>query len=82
MAFAFGMMKERGEFLELQWQKQVDNLPQIARERFEAMVKMDISNISYPQFEVGQSVATRVSNGKILMLFLLGWKALSAGVLI
>ena len=67
------MMKERGELLELQWQKQVDNLPQIARERFEAMVKMDISNISYPQFEVGQSVATRVSNGKIL-------NAISAGV--
>lgn len=73
VAFAFGMMKERGELLELQWQKQVDNLPQIARERFEAMVKMDISNISYPQFEVGQSVATRVSNGKIL-------NAISAGV--
>ena len=73
VAFAFGMMKERGEFLELQWQKQVDNLPQIARERFEAMVKMDISNISYPQFEVGQSVATRVSNGKIL-------NAISAGM--
>lgn len=73
VAFAFGMMKERGELLELQWQKQVDNLPQIARERFEAMVKMDISNIAYPQFEVGQSVATRVSNGKIL-------NAISAGV--
>ena len=73
VAFAFGMMKERGELLELQWQKQVDNLPQIARERFEAMVKMDISNISYPQFEVGQSVATRVNNGKIL-------NAISAGV--
>lgn len=73
VAFAFGMMKERGEFLELQWQKQVDNLPQIARERFEAMVKMDISHIVYPQFEVGESVATRVSNGKIL-------NAISAGV--
>lgn len=73
VSFTFGVIKERGELLELQWQKQVDNLPQIARERFESMVKMDISSIVYPQFEIGESMATRVSNGKIL-------NAISAGV--
>lgn len=73
VAFAFGMIKERGELMELQWKKHVDNLPQIARERFESMLKMEVSHIVYPQFEVGQSMATRVSNGKIL-------NAISAGV--
>lgn len=66
VAFAFSMMKERGELSIKEWQKQYENLPQIARERLSKMINKDISGIEYPHFEVGESLATRVSNGKIL----------------
>ena len=66
VAFAFGVMKERGELSVVQWQKQYENLPQITKERLDKMIAKDVSHIVYPQFEVGESMATRVSNGKIL----------------
>lgn len=66
VAFAFGVMKERGELSVVQWQNQYENLPQITKERLDKMIAKDVSHIVYPQFEVGESMATRVSNGKIL----------------
>lgn len=66
VAFAFGVMKERGELSVVQWQNQYENLPQITKERLDKMITKDVSHIVYPQFEVGESMATRVSNGKIL----------------
>ncbi|WP_334083284.1 transketolase [Helicobacter typhlonius] len=64
--FAFRMMKEHGELSVAQWQKQYENLPSITKERLDSMVAKDYSRISYPHFELGESMATRVSNGKIL----------------
>ncbi|MCH5314068.1 MAG: transketolase [Helicobacter sp.] len=66
VAFAFGTLKERGELEVQKWKKQYENLPQITKERFDNMMSKDSSHIIYPQFEVGQNIATRVSNGKIL----------------
>ncbi|TLD81874.1 transketolase [Helicobacter sp. MIT 05-5293] len=66
VAFRFGMMKENGELWYQQWHKNYENLPQITKERFDAMQSPDFSRIVYPQFKVGESLATRVSNGKIL----------------
>ncbi|MDE7236034.1 MAG: transketolase, partial [Helicobacter japonicus] len=66
VAFAFGVMKERGELSVVQWQNQYEKLPQITKERLDKMIAKDVSHIVYPQFEVGESMATRVSNGKIL----------------
>ena len=66
VAFAFGALKERGELEVQKWKKQYENLPQITKERFDNMMSKDSSHIIYPQFEVGQNIATRVSNGKIL----------------
>ena len=64
--FTFGLMRERGELAFKQWHKQYENLPQITRERFDNMQNVDTSRIAYPHFELGESMATRVSNGKIL----------------
>lgn len=66
VAFVFASMKERGELGVKEWQKQYKNLPQITQERLANMQEVDYSKIIYPQFEVGESMATRVSNGKIL----------------
>lgn len=66
VAFAFRGMRERGELYFAQWQKNYENLPQIAKERLEGMLHPDFSSISYPSFELGQKLATRVSNGQIL----------------
>lgn len=66
VAFAFRSMRERGELYFAQWQRNYENLPQIAKERLEGMLHPDFSSISYPSFELGQKLATRVSNGQIL----------------
>lgn len=66
VALAFGTMKERGELNFAQWYKNYENLPQIAKERLDKMREPDVSHIVYPQFALGESMATRVSNGKIL----------------
>ncbi|TLD97718.1 transketolase [Helicobacter jaachi] len=66
VAFAFGLLKERGELSFKQWHKQYENLPQIAKERLDSMRNPSFEHITYPTFEVGESMATRVSNGKIL----------------
>lgn len=64
VAFAFSSVKERGELAYNLWLKNYNNLPHITKERLENMTS--IAEIAYPHFEVGDSIATRASNGKIL----------------
>lgn len=66
VAFAFAGVKERGELAYMQWYKHYENLPQIAKERLDSMCSPNFDAISYPHYEVGQNLATRVSNGEIL----------------
>jgi len=68
VAFAFGSIKERGELAYLKWSKHYNDLPPITKERFTSMqnIEKSIKNIIYPHFEIGKSIATRASNGRIL----------------
>ncbi|AZV47348.1 transketolase [Nautilia sp. PV-1] len=56
----FRCVKERGELLEAEFNKQA-NLGEI-----KAFFEKDFSKIEWPEFEEGASIATRKSNGEIL----------------
>ncbi|MBE0491202.1 MAG: transketolase [Sulfurospirillum sp.] len=63
----FSCAVEKGELSEAIWQKMVQNdLSQEQKDLFEALLYPDFTKIQWPEFEVGASVATRDSNGKIL----------------
>ncbi|WP_458700177.1 transketolase [Sulfurospirillum sp. 1307] len=58
---------KRGTLAQEAWEKVVENdLSNEQKELFEKLLNPDFSKIEYPSFEVGDGVATRDSNGKIL----------------
>lgn len=61
--FGFATTQEVGASLQAQWEQ---DLSKNDKEILEALLHPDFSAIKYPRFEVGASVATRSSNGKIL----------------
>ncbi len=61
VALRFANVKERGELEELEWERALSDE---MREKIKAMKNID--KISFPRYELGKSLATRVSNGEIL----------------
>lgn len=61
--FAFLATKEVGASLEVLWEKQ---LTKQNKAILDSLISPNFSAIKYPSFEVGSSIATRSSNGKIL----------------
>jgi transketolase len=58
---------EMGDVYEKQWNKLLLDLPlKEQNESLDAFLNPDFTKIEYPSFEIGSSVATRDSNGKIL----------------
>lgn len=61
VALRFANVKERGELEELEWERTLNDE---VHSKIRAM--KDIGNIDFPHYEIGKSLATRVSNGEIL----------------
>ncbi len=61
--FWFAATQERGASLEAQWQNTLDDT---SKHTLDALINPDFSQIVYPHFEEGASLATRASNGQIL----------------
>lgn len=61
VALRFANVKERGELEELEWERALSDE---VRKRIFAM--KDVGDIAFPHYELGKSLATRVSNGEIL----------------
>lgn len=61
VALRFANVKERGELEELEWERALSDE---VRKRIFAM--KDVGDIVFPYYELGKSLATRVSNGEIL----------------
>jgi transketolase len=58
---------EKGDLAQREWKKLLLELPLSEQnETLKALSNSDFSKIEYPEFEVGSSVATRDSNGKII----------------
>ena len=64
---AFRCAVEQGELEEKKWNKLLLSLPyKEQNEALEALLNPDFSAIDYPEFNIGEGVATRDSNGKII----------------
>lgn len=61
VALRFANVKERGELEELEWERALSDE---VRQKISSM--KDTTHIDFPHYELGKSLATRVSNGEIL----------------
>ncbi|NWF66915.1 MAG: transketolase [Campylobacterales bacterium] len=65
--FRFRTAVEKGDLLEREWKKLLLELPyKEQNEILNSLLNPDFSKIEYPEFKVGEGVATRDSNHKIL----------------
>ncbi len=61
--FWFQNTQEKMQSLEALWEKSLDSS---AKTMLESLRNPDVASIQYPQFTIGESIATRASNGQIL----------------
>lgn len=61
--FYFQATQEKGASLEALWENSLD---EITKNKIASLSNPDFSKIVYPTFNVGESIATRASNGQIL----------------
>lgn len=66
VGFVFRTCMEKGESLEALWEQALSPQAKAMLDSLTAPLEQKVDSISYPTFTQGDSLATRVSNGKIL----------------
>ncbi len=64
--FYFRMLENMGSMLELQWNLRILALSEEKKALLQKLLVVDTTDVVYPTFETGSSIATRASNGQIL----------------